>query len=66
MINEDIGKLLGIHIEKGGYKSAFNRLDKMGGLNMKTLIEMNIILCLAIEELQDDIKLKDINEKISF
>jgi hypothetical protein len=65
MINEDIGKILGIHIEKGEYKSSFNRLDKMGALNMKTLIEMNIALCLAVEELQKDIKFKDINEKVS-
>jgi hypothetical protein len=61
MINEDIGKILGIHISKGEYKSAFSRLDKMGGINPKTLMEMVIVLCQNVEDLQNELKFKDIN-----
>lgn len=62
MINDEIGKILGIRIGKGDYKASFDRLDRMGGLNMKTLIEMNIVLCLALEEIQSDLKLNQMKD----
>jgi len=68
MINDNISTILGIRVGKGEYKSAFNRLDRMGGINMKTLMEMVIVLCDTVEELEEEIKFKDItngNKKIS-
>lgn len=61
MINDKISTILGIRVGKGEYKLAFNRLDRMGGLNMKTLMEMVIVLCDTVEELENDSKLRDLN-----
>lgn len=61
MINDKISTILGIRVGKGEYKSAFNRLDRMGGINPKTLMEMVIVLCDTVEELENDSKLRDLN-----
>ena len=60
MINDKISTILGIRVGKGEYKSAFNRLDRMGGINPKTLMEMVIVLCDTVEELENDSKLRNL------
>jgi len=61
MINDKISTILGVRVGKGEYKAAFNRLDRIGAINMKTLMEMVIVLCDTVEELEDEIKFKDMS-----
>ena len=53
MIREEVSKILGIKVEKGYWNTIFKGLDVSGGITMRKMLEIVILLCQKVEAMED-------------